>query len=151
FGLYFHDCRFLSGYEMLLAGLPPVVLASTAEKGYTALFELTNPDLHLGNGQLMPKEELGIRWERGLDGERLTLNETVSFRSFGQHAHAIPLTLRFHADFADVFAVRGLLTERLGRPEPPAWRDGKLTFDYHGADQLLRTVSVTFSPAPQRT
>lgn len=37
FGLYFHDCRFLGGYEMTLGGLPPIVLASTAQRGYAAL------------------------------------------------------------------------------------------------------------------
>lgn len=151
FGLYFHDCRFLNGYQLRLAGLAPIVLAATAEKGYMALFELTNPDLHLGPGQLMPKEQLGIRWERLLDAEKTTLRETLTFRTFGQHACTFPVTLCFGAGFEDVFTVRELLQETLGKPEPPAWRDGKLIFEYHGADQLRRTVTIAFSPAPYRT
>jgi glycogen debranching enzyme len=151
FGLYFHDCRFLNGYEMLVAGVAPVVLASTAEKGHTALFELTNPDLHLEQGQLMPKEELGVGWERLLDAEQMNLQETITFRNFGQHAYTFPVTLSFRAGFDDVFTVRELVQETLGRRERPVWKEGKLRFVYHGADQIRRTVTVTFSPAPHIT
>src|SRR3712207_6784087 len=43
FGLYYHDCRFLSGYELMIAGVKPHVLAFTAARGNQAVFQLTNP------------------------------------------------------------------------------------------------------------
>ncbi|HEY8490086.1 MAG TPA: glycogen debranching N-terminal domain-containing protein, partial [Dehalococcoidia bacterium] len=41
FGLYYHDCRYLNGYELRLAGTEPHPLVSTAARGYMAVFELT--------------------------------------------------------------------------------------------------------------
>ncbi|WP_224597838.1 glycogen debranching N-terminal domain-containing protein [Mesorhizobium sp. ES1-3] len=148
FGLYFHDCRFLGGYEMALAGLAPVVLASTAQEGYRALFELTNPELQLEQGQSIPKDELGIRWQRVLDAGQTCVREVMTIQNFGHQACSFPLTLHFRAGFEDIFSVRGLVQDNLGRSEQPAWRGGKLEFVYHGADRLRRTVTVTFSPAP---
>ncbi|TPJ82734.1 amylo-alpha-1,6-glucosidase [Mesorhizobium sp. B2-6-2] len=148
FGLYFHDCRFVGGYQMTLAGLAPVVLASTAQKGYAALFELTNPDLHSKQGRLIPKDELGIRWERILDADQTCVREIVTVQNLGHEAHDFPLTLQFGAGFEDIFNVRGLVQQNLGRAERPAWRDGRLHFVYHGADRLRRMTTIAFSPRP---
>ncbi|OHV80979.1 hypothetical protein LCM4579_21125 [Ensifer sp. LCM 4579] len=151
FGLYFNDCRFLSGYQMTIAGMAPLELASTAEGGFQALFELTNPDLHLPDGRLVAKEELGIRWERIIDAEQTSVHEVLTFRNFGQDSHKLPVKLYFRAGFEDVFNVRELLQEAPGNADPPRWRDGRLQFVYHGADRIRRTVTVQFSPAPQKT
>ncbi len=109
FGLYFHDCRFIGGYEMTLAGLAPVVLASTAQKGYAALFELTNPDLRSSKGRLIPKDEHGIRWERILDAGQACVREVLAIQNLGHEAHDFALTLQFGAGFEDIFNVRGLV------------------------------------------
>ena len=45
FGLYYHDCRFLKGYELSMGKSPLNALASSAAHGYEAEFELTNRDL----------------------------------------------------------------------------------------------------------
>ncbi len=45
FGLYYHDCRFLNGYEVAIGGFPPNALAVNSERGFMAEFELTNRDL----------------------------------------------------------------------------------------------------------
>src|SRR5690348_16395432 len=42
FGLYYHDCRFLNGYEIHFCDSFPDVLAATAERGFAARFELAN-------------------------------------------------------------------------------------------------------------
>ncbi|WP_296739625.1 glycogen debranching N-terminal domain-containing protein [Mesorhizobium sp.] len=151
FGLYFHDCRFLGGYQMSLAGLAPVVLASTSQKGYAALFELTNPDLHFERGQLISKDELGIRWERILDAGQSCVRELITIQNFGHQAHGFPLTLKFGSAFEDIFNVRGLVQQNLGKSERPAWRDGRLHFVHHGADQLRRTTTIAFSPQADAT
>ncbi|CDX57287.1 putative Amylo-alpha-1,6-glucosidase [Mesorhizobium plurifarium] len=151
FGLYFHDCRFIGGYRMTLAGLAPVVLASTAQKGYAALFELTNPDLRSNKDRLIPKDELGIRWERVLDAGQTCVREVLTIQNLGHEAHDFPLTLQFGAGFEDIFNVRGLVEQNLGRAERPVWRDGRLHFAYHGADRLRRTATIAFSPRPDAT
>jgi glycogen debranching enzyme len=151
FGLYYHDCRFLNGYELKLAGMAPVVLASTAHAGYMAVFELTNPDLQADHGRVIPKEEIGIHWERLLDDQRLMLNDVLTFRNFGRAPCAFPVTLTFQADFEDIFAVREVSHEPYGTLHKPAWQDGALTFLYHGADRLQRALTIAFAPPPQAT
>jgi hypothetical protein len=56
FGLYYHDCRFLNGYELKLAGTTPQALVSTAERGFMAVFQLTNPDIRMADDTLIRKE-----------------------------------------------------------------------------------------------
>ena len=47
YGLYYHDCRFLNGYEFQLADSKPIVLAAATRGVGVANFELTNPHLEL--------------------------------------------------------------------------------------------------------
>ena len=61
YGLYYHDCRFLNGYELKLAHAAPDLLAATADRGFAAIIELTNPDLKMAHGQLIRKEQIGIK------------------------------------------------------------------------------------------
>jgi glycogen debranching enzyme len=151
FGLYYHDCRFLNGYEMQLAGMDPLTLIATAHWGYMAVFELTNPDLYLGHDRHIPKETLGIHWQRLLDDQHLRLNEVITMQNFGSEPYTVPLTLTFRAGFEDIFAVRQMVHEPLGTLDQPMWQDGTLTFRYHGADRLQRILVVAFTPSPETT
>ena len=51
YGLYYHDCRFLNGYELKLAQTDPDLLAASADRGFRSFTELTNPDLKATDGQ----------------------------------------------------------------------------------------------------
>src|SRR4030095_16453622 len=42
FGLYYHDCRFLSGYELKLGGRKPDNLVRTADRGFMTVLGLSN-------------------------------------------------------------------------------------------------------------
>ena len=72
-GLYYHDCRFLSGYEMRLVGTEPNTLIAVAQEGYQATCVLTNPDIRMADGKLIQKEDLGIKWERVIDSSQNAL------------------------------------------------------------------------------
>ncbi|HEX6533687.1 MAG TPA: glycogen debranching N-terminal domain-containing protein [Gemmatimonadaceae bacterium] len=148
FGLYYHDCRYLRGYEIRLAGPSPAVLASSSHKGNEATFQLANPDLHLPNGQLIAKETVGLRWTRTLDGDTPELRDQFLFQNFGLDDLEFPLSLRFAAKFEDIFAVRGLFEERLGTLHPPAWEDGVLVLAYDGKDGRARRLRIAFDPFP---
>jgi glycogen debranching enzyme len=151
FGLYYHDCRYLSGYDLKLAGAAPLRLVSTAEQGYLAAFQLTNPDIRMAGGELIRKEGIGVRWERMVDAGKPALDELITIENYEAQDAEFPLTLTFEAGFEDVFAIRGLLPEKLGRSLEPKWKDGTLSFIYKGADKLYRSLSVHFSPAPDST
>jgi glycogen debranching enzyme len=151
FGLYYHDCRFLNGYELRLADALPHALVSTAERGTVAMFRLTNPDIRMEEGGLIRKEEVGVKWEHTLNAEGPALHDRLTFQNFGLRRIAFPVTLTFQSAFEDVYAVRELLPEQFGTPRPPTWTDGALGFVYEGKDGLYRGLAVHFAPAPQAT
>lgn len=151
FGLYYHDCRFLNGYEMKLAGSKPTSLVATAALGFRAIFQLTNPDIRMADGTLIPKEQIGIKWVRMIDSPEDALRDLITIQNFGLNPISFPISFAFRAEFEDVFAVRGLYPEKLGELHSPEWQRGALNFTYDGADNLYRSVLVRFSLEPDST
>lgn len=149
-GLYYHDCRFLNGYELRLTDTKPNPLTATAAGDFQANLELTNPDLRLADDSLLQKEDLGITWERVVDGTRLTLNDRFTFRNYKLQPIRFSITLRFGAKFEDIFTVRGMPAKKRGKLRSPEWKDGALHFVYDGADKLRRSLTIRFDPAPER-
>ncbi|HET7622917.1 MAG TPA: glycogen debranching N-terminal domain-containing protein, partial [Gemmatimonadaceae bacterium] len=150
FGLYYHDCRFIRAYELCIAGASPTVLASTATKGDSAIFQLANQDIHTDDGQLVPKETIGVKWARALHGSVPSLHDSFTFENFGMSDVEIPISLTFGAQFEDVFAVRGLFSEKLGDVLSPEWKDDALVLAYDGADGRRRSATIELSPAPAK-
>ncbi len=150
FGLYYHDCRYLNGYTLTINGIRPNVLASIATEGFRAVFELSNPELPAHDGKGISKEMLGLTWTRLLAHEDLALHDRLLVRNYDARDHAITLALDFDARFEDIFTVRGLLPEQVGKLLPSRWHDDALMMGYIGADGLNRSVSVHFTPAPTR-
>ncbi len=150
-GLYYHDCRYLDAYELRLRGGAPRALVATASQGDRAVLELTNPDANTKHSARARHDMLGIRWERALDGARLTLTDTILLRNRGQHAATVALTLSFRARFEDIFVVRGMLPPRPRRGLSHVWADGALVFQYKGVDEVERRTSLAFSPNPDST
>ena len=64
-GLYYHDCRYLNGYEIRLAGMRLAPLAATASRGFMAKFDLANLKMKVPNGQVLQREEIEVRWQIG--------------------------------------------------------------------------------------
>ena len=151
FGLYYHDCRFLNGYELRIDGVRPDKLASTAAHGFLAVIELTNPDLQGPGGRVIKKETVGIKWTRVIDNTELVLRDLIAFRNYGIDPVELPFSLAFRAEFEDIFAVRGVLPQEQGKLCPPHWKDGCLRLVYDGAGGVCRSLSVHFSPKPHQT
>jgi glycogen debranching enzyme len=149
-GLYYRDCRYLSGYELFIADTYAQPLVGTASPGFKAVFELTNPDFKTRDGRVVQKESIGIKWERMVDSERFALRDVITLESYAMEAVEFPLTLHFSADFLDMFAVRSLLNERPGKLNDPRWDEFILFFSYDGADGIFRGINIRFSPDPDR-
>lgn len=146
-GLYFHDMRFLDVATMRLNGQPLTSLLASADLGYRAVYELTNPELSLDDGAILHKETIGLHVETTLDRE---LREVLTFRNFGRMPVDLTLTLAYDAHFDDMFTVRGLPPKQRGTLRPPESYPGALRFRYDGADGRRRTTTVTFDPLPAR-
>jgi glycogen debranching enzyme len=146
-GLYYHDCRYLNGYQLTIDGQAPVALSASAAKGSIGIFTLTNPTLKLRDGITLEKEELGITWHRLLDSERPALWDEVHFHNFTQRALTFSIALTFRSAFEDLFVVRGLVTERSGKVRDPRWHDGDLSLLYEGKDKVHRGLLISTDPS----
>ena len=149
FGLYFHDCRYLNGYELTIGGEHPEPLAARAWEGGRAVFQLTTPDFQTPDGRTIQRETVGLKWERVIDGEQCVLHEQLDIQNFGSEPVEFPIMMRFRAGFEDVFEIRGLFHEVKGKLFKPTWRDKCLVFSYEGGDQIRRSLAVHFYPLPK--
>jgi glycogen debranching enzyme len=150
FGLYQHDTRFLSGYELRLAGTIPNPLGATASSGTRAVLELTNPRIDLGDGRTIETERLGLQWLRNLDGTKPALHDHISIRNYETADAQLTLGFAFASGFEDIFAIRGLLDERLGQLRDPRWDGDDLVLEYDGKDGVNRRLRVSFEPTAKQ-
>jgi len=146
-GLYFHDTRFLNEKRLHVNGHPMTLLFESADLGDRCTRELTNPDLPVAGGGVIPNESIGLHVESSLNGE---LREVLVFRSFAREPHEVSLTLAYGSDFEDIFTVRGMPPGATGHHDDPQVDGGVLMLGYTGADGHRRTTEISFDPAPTK-
>ena len=146
FGLYHSDTRYLSGWELSLIGVEPIVLLSTAELGFGQEQVMTNPELINERGETLPSGSLEIRRQRVLDQG---LIESVRLTNYATVPLKLTLQYEFEADFSDIFELRGLRRRERGRFLRPRVHPAAVTFAYRGLDDLTRRVRVQFRQQPQ--
>lgn len=144
-GLYYRDTRHLSRMELTLGGRQPVVLTSSADRGYSATIELANLELRAADGRLVPQASVHVRRTRVLADR---LYELLRVRNYDTQPVDLMLELHFAADFADLFEVRGLRRRHRGRLLPARVTGSTLTFAYEGLDGVVRSTAVTFTDPP---
>lgn len=151
YGLYYHDCRFLSGYVVRVAGKLPIALSGTAAHPFLAKFELTNPRIRSSDGEVLSTDAIGIEWRRVVDDAQPALHDQFFIKNFGRQRAEFLLSFSFRAAFEDIYAVRDALSRTLGVLHPPTWRNGVLGFLYEGKDGFYRSLSIQFSPSVEVT
>ena len=160
-GLFCNDTRFLSRLELQIDGRPPVLLNSTAEKGFMLSVLCTNPQIETGS-TILRGDSLGIRREIVLSSG---LFEEVEVCNYSTQAVSFELSLSFDADFVDLFEVRGakraqrgkilrevredseLSLELKGESSQPRYQSSRiedLTLAYQGLDQSLVESHIQF-------
>ena len=147
-GLYFRDTRHLSRFELTLGGVQPLLLSSTlAADNIMLTSDLSNASMaDLGVAAL---EQGVIHVQRSLFLGDAACHGRIAVRNFGFTRHRVRLELRFEADFADLFEVRGMHRERRGDRLPAALTQNGVTLSYRGLDALVRSTRLAFDPAPQ--
>ena len=158
-GLLCCDTRFLSRLELQIDGHSPVLLSSTAEKGYSLSILSTNPRIE----DRLKADTVGIRRELVLNG---ALFEELEVSNYSTSSVSFELSISFDADFADLFEVRGYDRQKRGRllrlveptPEegtstgegisaqsvPPVQKEQSLSLAYEGLDGLLMESRIQF-------
>jgi glycogen debranching enzyme len=147
FGLYYEDCRYLGGYEVRISGSLPRPLGATDGAGPWAILHLALEPTG-GGGPQARDGEVGMRWERRIDGDSLHVLDRLAFQNFGATGVELPLSFAFAARFEDVFAIRNLFAQSSVVLANPAWRGSKLWFTQDGVDGVRRSVRISIDPPP---
>jgi glycogen debranching enzyme len=143
-GLYARDTRYLSVYDFLLDGSPPLVLLSTADSGFTQ-------EQVLGNHRKLQEEKVVGRCTVELNRQRVLhngLEERLRLANFNPFEVTLVLSYRFDADFADIFEVRGHERETQGSLSQPEVDDRSICYRYLGADGVWRRTQIVFDVPP---
>jgi len=168
-GLFCADTRFLSRLELQINERPPVLLSSTADKGFALSVLCTNPSMDGGvrleggdklepEGQIdggamfdfapLRADTIGIAREIVLNG---ALFEELTVSNYSTNSISFQLSLSFDADFVDLFVVRGYARKHKGqllRAVPKGETAEKENFElklaYQGLDGSLMESHIEF-------
>lgn len=105
-GVFHQGTRFLSRQEIFLNNDRPMLLSSTVKEDNALLaVDLTNPDLYRDGRIAIPRGSVHVFRSRflwnGVSYERFRLS------NYSLASVKMTLSIRFEADFADIFEVRG--------------------------------------------
>ena len=147
-GIYYDGTRFLSRFELLLFGNRPLLLSSTVSVD-DAVFDadLTNPDVLRDGHIAIERGEINVHRSRVLwEGSCV---ERIRVTNFRLNRIDVPLAVRFDADFADVFEVRGTQRAKKGQRLPDQNGDDYVMC-YRGLDDRERRSRVRWSRHPDK-
>jgi len=147
-GFFHRDTRYLSRFELKIAGEAPYYLNSYASHENAQLrINLSNPDLGFqGQNIRLPRNSIQI--ERNWVIAGAALFHKLIVRNYARLHIEIPLDFFFGVDFADLFEVRGLKRARRGKCQEPEVSGNRVRFSYRGLDGTRRFTEIAFHPEP---
>ncbi|HVN45038.1 MAG TPA: amylo-alpha-1,6-glucosidase [Steroidobacteraceae bacterium] len=145
-GLFWDDTRMLSRLQLQVADSRPSLLgAALSQDNVLFTAQLTNRPLPAPGEHSIPKGVIHLERTRFLWSGQLY--ERLKITNFSGRDAQLPLTVRFAADFADIFEVQGHVRERRGERLAPQIHVAAVRLAYRGLDRL-REVEIRFSVAP---
>jgi glycogen debranching enzyme len=149
-GLYRDDTRFLSFLELRVGPERPLLLSSEiARNNDICTVDLTNGDQIVEGHVALPKSSLHVRRYRFL--WQGTCYERFEITNYGLVPSDSSLTLRFGADFADIFEVRGTQRPQRGQSDARVLSATSVLHEYLGLDGERRRLRVQCDPLPEST
>ena len=148
-GLFHDDTRVLSAFTLDLGGKPPSLL-SAAISHDNVLFtaHLSNKPLPPLGERATPQGVIHLQRTRFLwDGR---MYERIACVNYDDREVRVALTLRFGADFRDIFEVRGTSRSRRGTLHAPEVGACSVALRYDGLDGITRSAVVCLSMPPDR-
>jgi glycogen debranching enzyme len=148
-GIFYEGTRFLSELALFIGTSRPLLLSSTVKED-NSLFtaDLTNVDIDQGERLRIPRGTLLVTRSKFLYQD--ACYEQLRISNFGLQPIKVPLALKFDADYADIFEVRGTARARRGRRLDPVAEADSVTLSYRGLDGVTRRTRIHCSPAPSR-
>jgi glycogen debranching enzyme len=148
FGLFHSESRHLSRLVLYVNDRQPMLLGSTVCQDTSLLaVDLTNLDERSGQPGAMHRGMVHIFRSSLLD--HATLHHLVRLINYSSEEIRISLTLRFDADFADIFEVRGSKRERRGEKLPAQIGEQEVLLSYRGLDSVDRRTRIYFWQVPE--
>jgi len=143
-GIFHMETRHLSRLELDICGVRPLLLSSTIRED-NILFgvDLTNPDITLPSGELIPRGTLHIYRTKFLT--EAVCHEQITTHNFAEKTIDLELGITFGADFSDIFEVRGQKRPKRGKLLPAKSEGSGVVLQYEGLDQISRSTHLRCS------
>lgn len=147
-GIYYQGTRFVSEMELEVNHCRPLLLSSNVKNENEILsIDLTNPALEPAPGRLVPEGVIHMSRSKFLQNN--VCHERINLHNFGEETSELVVTLSFHADFKDIFEIRGVLREKRGELLPATVSEKQhASLAYRGLDRVTRVTHLLFEPVP---
>jgi len=149
-GFFSNDTRILSRLELTVADHRPSLLDGAVSQDSTLFTaHLTNRPLPSLGERSIPHGVIHIERSRSLwEG---CLYERLSLTNFSDQNALVPITVRFAADFADIFEVQGHVRPMRGTFLPEIVESDRVHLAYRGRDGVMRSTDIRISSPAQAT
>ena len=150
FGLFHCECRHLSQFAVYVNGRQPLLLGSMIREDNAFLsVDLTNVDSAPSASDGLPSLSRGTLHVFRLQFLRRACCYTqVRLLNYSAVPASVSVLIKFAADFADVFEVRGTRRARSGQRLADEIASNAVTLTYLGLDGVMRRTRLEFSPTP---
>ena len=145
-GLYYRDTRFLSCLEFFINREKPILLSSGVRYSHFYQGDLTNPEVELVSGEILPIQTIHFRNLRLIDK---ALHQRFRVVNFNLYPVSFELSFKVGADYLDIFEIRGAKRPRRGELLQPVKKEGGVVFRYRGLDGFTRSTNVSWYPGPE--
>jgi glycogen debranching enzyme len=147
-GIFFQGTRHLSELILCLWNARPLLLSS-AIKTDNFLFtaDLTNLDVSHLDRVVIPRGTLQLQRSKFLWHD--VCYEEFTFINYGLSALVVPFSMRYSADFADIFEVRGMHRPKKGRRLDDHVGKDLVLLSYEGLDNKIRQTCIHSDPVPK--
>ena len=146
-GFFTRDTRFISGYDLWINGLRPILLASAPIQSFSSRFEFTN-DTTVDSFGVIDRQSLALRIDRTVAD---SVHEDIDLANYASRPVRLTIEIAVLSDFADIFDVKRSEIVRRGELNSRWFRSrGELRATYVNRDfrrDLIVAVERATSPA----
>ena len=147
FGLFHCECRHLSQFAVYVNGGRPLLLGSVIREDNAFLsVDLTNVDSASDGFPPLSRGTLHVFRLQFL--RRASCYAQVRLLNYGAVPARISVLIKFAADFADVFEVRGTTRAHTGQRLADETTSDAVIMAYRGLDRVVRRTRLEFAPKP---
>ena len=147
FGIFYCDTRHLSRFTLRLNGREPMLLNSTIreDNGFLSV-DLSNVDNTVDGKVELARGTIHLFRCKFLDQDGC--HEQIRVMNYGTETVEASISVRFAADFADIFEVRGTVRQHHGETLPARMSRSEVVLGYRGLDNVERRTRLQFAPMP---